>query len=379
MIDRYVIVDEAGDVGFTFDKEDVSTYFVVTAVIIEKENLETVEKEMEEIKMKYFQTRSMNLSELKEEKRKEIITVMAQSDFQIYSIVINKKKLYTDGAISYKKSLFQSIHRTLYRFLFKNDHDIQITADKMREKEYVVEFGKYIEERHTRNLFDSSEMIFDDGGSNIFLQLADIVCDTIFQKFEKGRPADEFLLKLLNNKIIQIEDWSTNDGKEPSEMISDLDRIIEEQSLELLNQFVVKHNFSDEPRMINQVNFLKFLKTSYLTGRNEYIKGEEIRRNINNISVEKVSLEGIRTNIVAPLRDAGLLVSSTVYGYKLPTTKEDLMDYVEFSSSTIPPMLSRLDKCRTRILEATSNELDVLEEEGSRELKQFFDGKLSRS
>src|SRR5699024_10669101 len=140
-----------------------------------------------------------------------------------------------------------------------------------------------------------------------------------------------------------------------------------------------RHNFSDEPRMINQVNFLKFLKTSYLTGRNEYIKGEEMRRNINNISVEKVSLEGIRTNIVAPLRDAGLLVSSTVYRYKLPTTKEDLMDYVEFSSSTILPMLSRLDKCRTCILEATSNELDVLEEEGSRELKQFFDGKLSRS
>ena len=112
MINHYVFVDEAGDVGFTFDKEDVSTYFVVTAVIIEKENLETVEKEMEDIRKKYFQSRTMNLNELKEEKRKEIIATVAQSDFQIYSIVINKKKLYTDGAISYKKSLFQSIHRT---------------------------------------------------------------------------------------------------------------------------------------------------------------------------------------------------------------------------------------------------------------------------
>src|SRR5699024_10516012 len=155
------------------------------------------------IRMKYFQTRTMKLSELEKEKRKEIIAVMAQSDFQIYSIAINKKKLYTDGAISYKKSLFQSIHRTLYRFLFETHHDIQITADKMRDKEFVEEFGKYIEERHTRNLFDSSEMIFDDGESNVFLQLADIVSDTIFQKFEKGRPVDEFLLKLLGNKIIQ--------------------------------------------------------------------------------------------------------------------------------------------------------------------------------
>src|SRR5699024_3120973 len=265
-----------------------------------------------------------------------------------------KKKLFTDGGVSYKKSLFQSIHRTLYRFLFKNDHDIQITADKMREKEFVVEFGKYIEETHTRKLFDRSEMIFDDGESNVFLQLATILSDVIFQKFEKGRPADAFLLKLLSDKIIQIEDWSTSDGQKPREMDSDLDRIIADQSLELLNQFVEKHHLSNDPRTINQVNFLRFLKTSYLTGRNEYIKGEEIRRNINHISVERVSLEGIRTNIVAPLRDAGLLISSTVHGYKLPTTKEDLMDYVEFSSSTILPMLSRLDKCRTRILDATS-------------------------
>lgn len=378
MIDRYIFVDEAGNYGFKFDKENVSKYFVVTAIIVEKKNIEQLEKEMEKTRRYYFQTGEMKSSKLKIARRKSIINSISQSDFQIYSLVINKKKLYTDGGLSYKKSFFKFIHSILYKFLFETHDTIQVMADNIGSKEYMEEFESYVSKRHIRNLFDNSEFLFGESKSNVLIQLADIIGGTIFQKFEKDNSNYDTILKTLGEKILRIEEWPITYYKKSMDMTSKYDNIIAQQAVNLLNKFIEKNTHSEDQRVINQINFLKFLRTNYLAGRHKYIKGDEIRDNLNSISNEHVSSDGLRTNIVAPLRDEGLLIASTVNGYKLSTTKADLMDYVEFSSATILPMLNRLDKCRNRILTATSNELDILDEEGLRELKEFLDGKFHR-
>ena len=52
---KYVYIDEFGAFGFDFDKPDVSTHFILSAVIIDEQNLESVEKAVNIIKQKYFQ------------------------------------------------------------------------------------------------------------------------------------------------------------------------------------------------------------------------------------------------------------------------------------------------------------------------------------
>lgn len=240
MIDKYVFVDEAGNYGFKFDKENVSEYFVVTAIIVEKENVKELEKEMEKTREYYFQTGEMKSSKLKISRRKSIINAISQGDFQIYSIVINKKKLFIDGGLSYKKSFYKFIHNLLYKFLFETHDSIQVTADNIGSKEYMEEFESYVSKRHIRNLFDSSEFVFGESKSNVLIQLADIICGTIFQKFEKDNPSYDAILKILGKKIVRIEEWPITYYKESTEKTSRYDNIVARQSINLLNQFIEK-------------------------------------------------------------------------------------------------------------------------------------------
>ncbi|WP_141554337.1 hypothetical protein [Virgibacillus ndiopensis] len=82
----------------------------------------------------------------------------------------------------------------------------------------------------------------------------------------------------------------------------------------------------------------------------------------------------LRSNIVAPLRDKGLLIASSEKGYKLLVPQDDLEEYVNFSSLKIIPMLNRLERCREQILLAVKKELDIMDYTKYEQLKKYFDG-----
>jgi len=75
---------------------------------------------------------------------------------------------------------------------------------------------------------------------------------------------------------------------------------------------------------------------------------------------KNVSLHYFQTKVIAPLRDAGVLVASSSRGYKLPASKQDLYDFVSHSNTIIEPMLSRVKKFRDQIVRATDGKLDIL-------------------
>jgi len=73
-----------------------------------------------------------------------------------------------------------------------------------------------------------------------------------------------------------------------------------------------------------------------------------------------VSLHYFQTKVIAPLRDAGVLIASSSKGYKLPANESDLYDFINHSNAIIEPMLSRVKKFRDQIRLATNGKLDVL-------------------
>ena len=83
--------------------------------------------------------------------------------------------------------------------------------------------------------------------------------------------------------------------------------------------------------------------------------------------------QALRSRIVGPLRDGGLLIASSASGYKIPDCLDDLMKYVEICATQIPPAVSRLKRARDVMLLATGGDLDLLSGEHHSRLKEIVE------
>jgi hypothetical protein len=67
-----------------------------------------------------------------------------------------------------------------------------------------------------------------------------------------------------------------------------------------------------------------------------------------------------RMNVIAPLRDQGLLLTSSSTGYKLPTCPDDLATFVNHAETVCIPMLQRAGAACRAVKLATQGQVDVL-------------------
>ena len=106
-----------------------------------------------------------------------------------------------------------------------------------------------------------------------------------------------------------------------------------------------------------------------------YISTRELLDRIESASLPIRSERVFRQEVIGKLRDAGVVIasSSSRKGYKIPSKKSELYDYVNHDANILIPMLLRLKKCRDIIKLGTSNELDLLNRSEFQPLKSYFD------
>lgn len=96
-------------------------------------------------------------------------------------------------------------------------------------------------------------------------------------------------------------------------------------------------------------------------------------RHLNSTREKHMNEEYFRSKIIGNLRDKGILISSSNTGYKIPTSKRDLESFLKHGNRVILPMLNRIKQARNAIKLATLNELDILEDEKYKELKNLLE------
>jgi hypothetical protein len=104
----------------------------------------------------------------------------------------------------------------------------------------------------------------------------------------------------------------------------------------------------------------------------KYISSGEIIRVLSDLSNSRVRRDYLYRKIVAPLRDAGVIIASCSHGYKIPTCIEDIYLYINQTTGVVGPMLSRVEKCRQLILAQTDGSLDVLNDPALKKYKRYF-------
>ena len=359
MYSHYAFVCESGNYGFGFDGEMDTNYFVVTAVLIADNNIENVRKKLDGIQI------DQTSIESSPKDREEIINQLLALDFQIYCIVIDKKKLHHDGGHGSLKYSFEFMNEMLYQDLFNIHLDIQVYA-KDEDTPYIRSFDNYINERHQPDLFNRSVFLYENRAENQFIQLTDFISDLIFETYEY----DLSILNKLSSKIIRLEKYPVLDLS--LNLDNQLDDLIATESILAAQNYIKYHKKSKIQVNVDRMNFLKYLLTQLSIKPNKYIYGQEIIENMRAFSREAISRDYLMSDIIGPLRDAGVLIASTSRGYKIPTSTTDLTDYVEFGSSMALPILRRIEKGRERVLEITNHEFDIIEGEKFEELRNLF-------
>ncbi|MHB8403349.1 MAG: DUF3800 domain-containing protein [Bacteroidia bacterium] len=187
MSKQIAFIDEFGNNGLDFSKSEVSTHFIVTAILFDENNFDAEEKKIEIVRKNHFQTGEMKSSKIgtDDNRRIRIINYLNDVNYHIFSIVVDKRELKTKG-FTYKPSFYKFLHSLVDKELFKVFPKIQIIADEHGGSEFKAGFIRYIHENHVTDLFNQ-EFNLTNSKSELAVQLADLITGTIAKCYDETK------------------------------------------------------------------------------------------------------------------------------------------------------------------------------------------------
>ncbi len=372
--------DEFGNNSFDFGIQ--GTHFIIATVICKNKNLTKLYSDIEAIRKKHnFQSGEMKSSGVgkNHSRRKRILEDIAKLDISIYAVIVDKRLLSGRG-FGIKKTFYKYLNNLLYKELYRTFSSLELYVDEHGGNDFMLEFKKYVEKHHERNLFSGSEFIIQNSQQSYYIQLADFVAGTlgyIFDELKKSEHSESFE-KIIKPKISSLNffprEISFNELLETN-VDETFDPKIAEVCFNRIQSFIENESGTDQQK-VDQINFLKLLllyQRAY--AKNRYVSTKEIFNHLNQSRHENLKEEYFRTKIVGNLRDQGVLIASSRFGYKIPSCSKDLDNFINHGKRIVLPMLNRIKEARETIKLATNNELDILDKEIFNELKELFENK----
>lgn len=379
---QYAFVTEYGNYDFDFNKNDVSTHFIIAAILVKESQKDMLELEIELLRQKYFHNAEISSADINRNPNRmiQLLHDLKELPFRVYAYVIDKRKIREDSGITFKNTFFNYVNRMVYDDLNRTFEQLDLVAADDGMNEYMQEFKKYINSTSIPDLFHYSLFGFNQSQSDLLLQLAELIAGMIAQGYDKNQYSEHYrsFYQIIKKKIIAIN-LLPHDYKhflynyhvgQPDEKY---DEVIMKQSVNLSYQYIEQNRKSEEVDEKIRIDFLKFLLFNLKENPNDYVYTQEILDNLNAIREVKINHHYFRSTIVSKLRDKGLIVASSNKGYKLPVCLADLYDFVNLSSLTIHPMIQRISKCRDQILLATNHEIDILNQKEYDYLKRIIE------
>ena len=104
----------------------------------------------------------------------------------------------------------------------------------------------------------------------------------------------------------------------------------------------------------------------------KYIPTKELMNRVKMESQNKMAMQKFRSDIIAKMRDDGVLIASSSKGYKIPMNVNDIYDFVNRSNNVVAPLISRVLSARQQILLATQNHVDILDQQEYANLRKLI-------
>ena len=373
---RYVFVDESGDPDINMEKQGVSEYFVMTAIIVDTSDLQSEEGKAREIIERFFPKGEIKSSRIGGNitRRLQILKAVSDLQFKHYSQVIDKSLILAESGLRFRRSFVKFINRILYRNLFRAFSDLNVIADEHGKSDFMLGFSDYLRRRIPQRLFEKSDFQFASSEKYPFIQVADLIAGTILRCYTGKDPFSS--LDLVRQKTIIIDEWPPR-FPEPLglEQLSELEKysyLVRRHALGQVKDFIDERSLRDDPFDQAQVAAVRYLLYHFRSiNPEEYIPTSKLHEHLSDLGFV-MSERVLRQRVIAQLRDEGVFIASTRKGIKIPYSVSDLRDFVSTVNNQVVPYLKRLEICRKHFLLATNGGLDIVGKEEFPRLARFL-------
>lgn len=373
----YAFVDESGVFGWDLTNPSVGSHFVVSAIIVEENNLDCLRESLKQIKQDFFPTTEMKSSLIGGDldRRRKLLARCFNLPFHIYTCIVDKEKLRDWKGMEFKQTFYKYVDRQLYEALKISYPKLTICADKMGTDSFMESFAQYIEKHIQRDLFSETDFGFEDSKNEIIIQLADIISGSIRRNVDHTISPHYDFIRMLRKKILsenyfpyEWEDYINPNPAERREFDNEISRICLEQAV----SFLEGHAQDTEPEERARVISLRFLLSQMVNNPTSYIQTRDIRKNLELFDLDLWGVQAFRNKIIAKMRDQGVLITSSPLGYKIPTSEAELYSFIDHGNSIAVPLLSRLMKCRNIIYQKTVGRVDVFNKDVYINLRKYM-------
>lgn len=382
----HAYIDESGAYGFNFDKAGNTSYFIITAVTVKESELKQVEETVENIRRANFGASEIKSSKIKgnNKRRIKILNDIKKLPLKAFVLVVNKKRIFENSGIKKSKTVFYKfLNEILYEELRRNFNKLVIEADGVGEKPFQTEFYNYVKKKEQPlSLFDESEFRMTDSKESILVQVADLISGTLSYCYEPEKIDNAKgynYRKILDPVILLLSEFpksyeraiEAEENHDPK-----FNRAIFEIAHRRAMDFIKNEKESeDEDTSIQEQKFvLEYLLFRFLNNSaRRYIGTKELITALVNAGYKKRSTATFRMKIIGKLRDKGVIISSSTQGYKLPTTIDEICDYITHTETILMPMISRLNRCIEVVRTGSNGDIDLLTLPQYAELKSLLD------
>lgn len=384
----YAFTDESGSFGWDLENKNTSTHFIITAIIVKESDIDKVRTAVADVQNRYFPKGEIKSSKIgkKHARRKKILEDTLDIPYKIFAIVVDKELLKDSRGLQFKKSFYKFMNNIVHKELRAAFKNLVVVADEIGGSDYMQSFCKYVEEHsEIPNLYVDSEFSFQNSKAEVIVQLADLISGTLSFLYDKHKKTSDVpdYLSILNDKIIRVEQYpktyKTYD-LEKCALASEYDKDIAEICLHQAVDFINDHKDDDDELRQAQLIVLKYLLFRFMNNDTRaYIPTGELRSQLMCTKYGAVKIQTFRNQIIGGMRDAGVIISGShnKKGYKIPSKRSDIEDFLSHNVSIILPMLERLKKCRDKIVLGTSGEVDLYQSDAYKELKNFVEKDMS--
>ena len=379
MQEHIAFLDECGNNGLDFTKKGVSTHYIVVALTLQKTNLAEAEAHVEAVRRQFFQNGPIKSAKVSsnDKRRKLILEQLLAAPFQIFALVVDKRQLRSEG-FYYKGSFYKFLHGLADRELYRTFSNLELVADRHGSDTFMEGFIQYVNNRHIPSLFNQASFGFVKSGSSLMAQAADFIAGTLARCYDEMvlSPNRTDFVQLLSPKLLTLKYWPDVFAPSLVQTLPDQTQYnaeLAELGVNLVQDFLHRKLTSRAPQEVDQVTCIQYLLFHFRhVDPTRYISSRELIAHIEGRRGTIPSLHYFQTRVIAPLRDAGVIIASSTKGYKIPSCEQDLYDFVNHSNTIIQPLLARINKCRDRIRLATNGTIDILDREEYINLKQLL-------
>ena len=368
---KYAYIDEFGAFGYNFDNEGCSTHFIVTAIIVDENDISSVKNGADAIRNKFFPNGEIKSSRIGKDHKKRItiLNELKNLPFTIFALVCDKRQISQQSGLHYKQSFYKYINNLVYQELRSSFSNLVIIADEVGTNDYLQSFAKYVKEKEVPlTLFDNSLFRFENSKDNLIIQIADIVSGSLAYNYDEHKLKNSHgnnYKALLSSKTMMIKEYPAtfdNFNVKNNDLNPKYNAQIAEICYRKAKYFIEIHKSSNELEIKQQLAVLEYLLFRFMNkSPRKYISTQELINQLCYLGYDKLSIQAFRTRIIAKLRDNEVIISSSPYGYKIPSSEEELEDFVNHGKTIILPMLSRLKKCNDIIRLGTSGNINLFE------------------